>query len=389
MLIIHIDMDAFYASVEELDNPQIRGNPVIVGGPARERGVVSAASYPARRFGVHSAMPMATANRLCPQAIVIPPRHQRYVDISRQIRAIFDHYTPLVEPLSLDEAFLDVSASARLFGPVEKIAARIKCEIQEEIGLTASVGIAPNKFLAKLASDADKPDGFVHIREKDIQNFLDPMPVTRLWGVGKSAAARMQKHGIFQVRELREATVEKLENLFGPAQARHLWKLSRGIDERIVSTGSAARSISRETTFATDVDDPENLQRTLLALTEHVCRRLRKKHLVAKTVQIKYRRSDFTTFTRSSSLASPTSQTAVIWQAASHLFNNNIDRNVLPLRLIGLALSSLIREQHCQPDIFDPAQDPVDTLSDSINSHFGQSTIYRAAGLAKQSREQD
>jgi len=386
MRIVHIDMDAFYASVEELDNPQIKDKPVIVGGPTDKRGVVSAANYHARKFGVKSAMPMAVATRLCPQAVIIIPRHRRYVEISKQIRAIFNRYTPLVQPLSLDEAFLDLNDSVKLFGPVIEIAYQIKQEIQCELNLTASVGVAPNKFLAKLASDADKPDGFVIVEESQIQSFLDPMSVSQLWGVGKSSAQKLERNAIFTVAHLRDTNIEKLQQLFGDLQAQHLWNLSRGIDNRPVITDSAPKSISKETTFSTDLDDLDELKRTFMLLTENVCYRLRAEYLQAKTVQIKYRRKDFKTFTRSESLSNATDQTQTIWDTVNYLLNENVTKSVLPLRLIGVGLSNFESDDTAQVDLFEKNDDQLDVLADRIHQKFGNVSLLRAKGIAKKDK---
>ena len=386
MKIVHIDMDAFYASVEELDNPQIKDKPVIVGGPTDKRGVVSAANYHAREFGVTSAMPMATASRLCPQAIIITPRHKRYVEISREIKSIFYRYTPLVQPLSLDEAFLDLNSSVKLFGPVIDTARRIKAEIADELKLTASVGIAPNKFLAKLASDADKPDGFVVVQESEVQAFLDPMPITQLWGVGKSSAKKLQQNAVYTVAHLREKSLEQLRHLFGELHAQHLWNLARGIDERKVVTSWPAKSISRETTFATDLDDSKKLKQIFMQLTEDVCTRMRLESLNAKTVQIKFRRKDFKTFTRSSSLLNATNNTQIIWKTVIEMVEQNIVSGVLPLRLIGVGLSNFESEAEIQSELFAKETDKIDVLSDQINQKFGQLSLARAKGITKKDK---
>lgn len=380
---IHVDMDAFFASVEELDNPDIQGKPVIVGGPSKQRGVVSAANYHAREYGVHSAMPMIAANRLCPDAIVISPRHSRYSEISKSIRAIFYRYTPLVQPLSLDEAFLDVRQSVKLFGSEVQIARRIKSEIQRELNLTASVGVAPNKFLAKLASDAEKPNGFVVVQKPDIQSFLDPMPVNRLWGVGKSSARRLEGMAIYSVRDLRRRSLEDLEKNFGTQFARHLYNLSRGIDNRMVTVDSGVKSISRETTFSNDISNVNEIRRVFVKLTENVCKRMRARQLFTKTIQIKYRRKDFTTFTRSESLIYPTNQTGVIWKKVSDLAEKHIDGDVMPVRLVGVSLSNFSHDGEIQPDLFEPANNTLDALSDKINAKFGNAAVGRAKGLAK------
>ena len=242
-MILHVDMDAFYASIEERDDPRLVGRPVIVGGTPQQRGVVAAANYEVRRFGVHSAMPTATALRLCPQAVVLPVRMQHYADVSGEIRAILERYTPLVEPLALDEAFLDVTGSEPLFGSAETIGRRIKADIRREVRLVASVGVAPNKFLAKVASDLEKPDGFVVVRPDAVQQFLDPLPVGRLWGVGRVTGATFQRLGIDTIGQLRRLSESTLEELFGRSGGQ-LWRLAQGIDDRQVVPDREAKMIS-------------------------------------------------------------------------------------------------------------------------------------------------
>ena len=273
-MILHVDMDAFYASVEERDQPEIAGRPLIVGGSAESRGVVAAANYPAREFGVHSAMATSKALRLCPDAVVLPPRMEWYSRIARQIREIFHRYTPEIEPLSLDEAFLDATGSVQLFGSVEEIGRKIKQDIWSELRLIASVGVAPNKFLAKLASDMDKPDGFTVITADVIQETLDPLPVTRIWGVGRVTAQKFHALGIHTISDLRQKSLEQLGKQFG-SHGKHFWQLARGIDDRMVVPDRKAKSVSHETTFPTDIEDPDQLRAWLLELTEQVARRLR------------------------------------------------------------------------------------------------------------------
>ena len=253
-MILHCDMDAFYASVEERDRPELVGHPVIVGGSPEKRGVVAAANYMARRYGVHSAMPAVTARRLCPAGIFLPPRISHYAEVSSQIQEIFGRFTSLVEPLSLDEAFLDVTGSEQLFGPAVQIGRRIKQAVREETQLVVSVGVAPNKFLAKIASDLQKPDGFVVVEPDQIQAFLDPLPVERLWGVGRQGSKVFQRLGIRTVGQLRQWPMETLTSHFG-SQGEHLWQLAHGIDDRTVVPEREAKSISHETTFEQDIDD--------------------------------------------------------------------------------------------------------------------------------------
>ena len=310
-MILHIDMDAFYASVEQRDRPELRGKPVIVGGSAEGRGVVCAASYEARLFGVHSAMPAAKARRLCPDGIFVSPRMSRYADISCRIRKIFHQYTPLVEPLSLDEAFLDVTGSKPLFGSAVEIGQRIKSEIRHELRLVCSVGVAPNKFLAKIASDVEKPDGFVVVDPSGIQEFLDPLPVGRLWGVGRATNHALELLGIDTIGQLRRLPQETMTELYGE-HGRHLWQLARGVDDRQVVPDRDAKSISHETTFAIDVDDHDVLRAWVLDLSDQVGCRLRSQALLGSTVHLKIRFCNFRTVTRSCRLTNPTNVTQEI-----------------------------------------------------------------------------
>ncbi len=379
--IIHVDMDAFYASVEIRERPELADKPVIVGGRPDQRGVVSAANYIARRFGVHSAMPTATALRLCPQAVVLPPRHRFYAEISQQIHAIFERYTPQIEPLSLDEAFLDVTASIRLFGPAERIGWAIKQAIRDELNLVASVGVAPNKYLAKLAGDVEKPDGFVVVREDEIERFLTPLPVSRIWGVGKVAEKSFDKLGIKTIGQLRSYSAQLLRQHFG-CSGEHFLQLAYGIDERPVISEHEAKSISNETTFAVDVSDEEVLLEWLHALTEQVAQRLRGQGLRGRTVQLKVRLADFTTLTRSHSLDKPTDVTAKIWQIVRELFYNRLARPLPPVRLVGVGVSNFSEEvQQTQPDLFEEVEDgrqkKLDQLLDSMQSRFGRSVVRR------------
>lgn len=382
-MILHIDMDAFYASVEERDQPQLVGKPVIVGGTPQGRGVVAAANYIVRRYGVHSAMPTARALRLCPGAIVLPVRMDHYAAISRQISAIFHRYTPLVEPISLDEAFLDVAGSEALFGPAVEIARRIKEEIRAEAQLVASVGVAPNKFLAKIASDLEKPDGLVVVEPDRVQAFLDPLPIGRLWGVGKVASSVLGELSIRTIGQLRQLPVEALTTRFGKGGA-HLWQLAHGIDDRAVVPDREAKSISHETTFAADIDDREALRAWLLELTEHVARRLRRHALRGRTVNLKVRFSDFQTITRSQTLSDPTDSTEMLWLAGSDLLDR-LPEGHLPLRLLGIGVSGIDRAAASQGTLFDDPsrlkQSDLDAAADRIRERFGSMALRRGAYL--------
>lgn len=383
-MILHIDMDAFYASVEELDRPELVGKPVIVAGDPNSRGVVSAANYVARTFGVHSAMPASTAHRLCPQGVFLPVRMDRYVNISREISQIFHHYTPLVEPLSLDEAFLDVSGSVGLFGPAEQIGQKIKREIRDQLQLVASVGVAPNKYLAKIASDLDKPDGFVVVDEKNIQAFLDPLPVSRIWGVGRVSNQVLDRLGIRTIAQLRFASIDLLRDKFGN-MGDHLWQLARGIDDRPVVPDHEAKSISHETTFATDIADVETLRPCLLLLTEQVSQRLRAQGLLARTVHIKVRFANFQTITRSQTLSQATDLTDELWRTAAEMLAHRLPKIHQPVRLLGMGVSGFDESGQSQGLLFDQEerkrQGKLDTMTDEILDRFGKGSIGRAGTM--------
>jgi DNA polymerase-4 len=383
-MILHVDMDAFYASVEERDRPQLAGQPVIVGGTPQGRGVVAAANYVVRKFGVHSAMPTARALQLCPEAIVLPPRMDYYAEVSRQIRQIFDRYTPLVEPLSLDEAFLDVRGSEKLFGPAPGIGRRIKQDIKRELRLVASVGVAPNKFLAKIASDLQKPDGFLIVEPGRVQEFLDPLPIGRLWGVGRAAEGVLERLGVRTIGQLRAEPVELVRQHFGKA-GDHLWELAHGVDERPVVPDREAKSISHETTFATDIEDLEVLRAWLLELTEQVARRLRRHQLRGRTVQLKLRFADFCTITRSRTLAQATNVTMELWRAADELLIQRLPRRQLEVRLLGMGVSGFDGSGQQQRMLFDEEghqkQTQLDAVTDQIREQYGPAGLGRASTM--------
>ncbi len=380
--ILHIDMDAFYASVEVRDNPSLQGKPVLVGGTAAQRGVVAACSYPARTFGIHSAMPMSQALRLCPHAIVLPVRMERYVEVSRQINNIFHNYTPVVEPLSLDEAFLDVTGSLALFGTAEQIGRMIKSEIKDQIGLTASVGVAPNKFLAKLASDLDKPDGFVTITEQNKQSILDPLPIGKIWGIGKVTAGSLNQIGIHTVRQLRTAPHDQLVTVLG-SQTDAILELARGIDHRPVESHSETKSLSTEETFATDIDDYDHLKSILTHQVEEVSQRIRAEGFQCRTITIKFRYENFRTITRSVTLDQPTHITSVLLQAALNILNQWRQRSPGALRLLGFGASNLSPAGTGQQWLFaDPEaekQKKLDTAFDQIREKYGNDSIRRGS----------
>ncbi|GAA5508622.1 DNA polymerase IV [Novipirellula caenicola] len=382
-MILHIDMDAFYASVEQHDNPSLRGKPIVVGGSATGRGVVAAASYEARRFGVFSAMPMKTALERCRHLVVVPVRMEVYAGISRQIREIFHRYTPVVEPLSLDEAFLDVTGCQALFGSAVEIGQQIQQAILGELGLNASVGVAPNKFIAKVASGHAKPRGFTVVESDKVHDFLDPLSIDKIWGVGKRAEARLGQLGIYRVSDLRHADFDQLTRTMGPSSANHLYALAWGRDDRAVVPDREAKSISHETTFHADVVDNEVLQAILLRLTEQVARRLRRHGRYCSTVTLKLRFSDFKTLSRSATLTSPSNSTNMLWETVRDALFTRI-RIDQPVRLVGMGVSSLANSRTRQLDLFDDndrRDSQVDQATDSILDRFGRNAIRRGTTL--------
>lgn len=335
--ILHVDMDAFYASIEIRDNPSLAGLPVCVGGPSDQRGVISAASYVARKFGVRSAMPTAEARRLCPDLVLLPPDFERYTQASREIMAIFRNYTPLVEPLSLDEAFLDVAGCERLFGDAAEIGRAIKRDILKKTGLVASVGVAPSKFLAKLASDLDKPDGFRVIHPEEVRTILDPLPVSKVFGVGPRTAKRLESLGVLSIGDLARRERSEVVREFG-ATGAWIHDLAHGIDTRRVTPRREEKSHGMERTFPKDVSDREELRLALLSFCEEVAFGLRDKGLRGRTVTLKARYGDFTTITRTKTLDHPTNLGPRIYTTARELLDK------IPagaLRLLGVQMSAL------------------------------------------------
>jgi DNA polymerase-4 len=376
-------MDAFYASVEALDRPELRGKPVLVGSD-RPRGVVAAASYEARAFGCRSAQPMVVALRLCPDAVVVRPRMERYQELSDRVFALLAEVSPAVEPLSIDEAFLDLTGAERLLGPAEKVARALKDRIRAETGLTASVGVAPNKFLAKIASDLRKPDGLVVVEEDGVDALLLPLPVERLWGVGPKTAARLHELGFHKVADLRRWPSEKLESRFGEAGA-HFWRLCRGMDDRPVVPDHEAKSLGQECTFEEDVEDPVEVRAVLLAQADHVARRLRRHGMRARGVTLKIRYGKFETISRSATMDEPTDAGADIRRAAGAVFDRWAGESFRPVRLIGMA-ATLLEGGGGQGKLFvdseEERQRRLDGALDEILSRFGSKTIRRGAGKA-------
>ena len=371
-------MDAFFASVEIRERPELAGLPVVVGGSATGRGVVAAANYAARKFGVFSAMPIVKALKQCPNLICLPVNMPLYIDVSQKIHEIFYRYTPEIEPLSLDEAFLDVTASEKLFGTAAEIAQKIKNDIKNECQLIASAGVAPNKFVAKIASDIDKPDGFVIVEDGKVQEFLDPLPIKRIWGVGKKTEQQLLGYGISTIYELRSQSPDWLVKRFGKL-GDHIFRLANGLDKREVVSDAKAKSISSETTFAVDIKEKEVLLACLSQLSEQVASRLRAKDVKGKTVSIKIRFHDFRTITRSKTLSENSSQTMEIWEVVKQLFLSVAQESIMPIRLVGVSVSGFASEERMQGDLFEQEvkQDKLDVLSDEINQRFGQAKIHR------------
>ena len=337
--VLHVDMDAFYASVELLSRPELRGTPVIVGGGTR--GVVLSATYEARRYGVHSAMPMSRARRLCPQATVVPASHGLYSTVSAGVMEVFRSVTPMVEPLSLDEAFLDVSGALRRLGRPAEIGRLIRDRVADEQGITCSVGVATTKFVAKLASTRSKPDGLLVVPAAQVVAFLHPLPVGALWGVGEKTEAELTRLGLRTVGDIAHTPVSTLVRALGQAAGSHLHALSWGRDERVVVPHETERSIGAEETFASDVDDPQVVLRELLRLCERTAGRLRAAGLAGRTVSLKVRFADFTTITRARTLHESTDVAAILYATARGLFEAlGLDR--ARLRLVGIRVEQLV-----------------------------------------------
>lgn len=382
--ILHVDMDQFFAAVAARDDPSLRGKPLLVGGSG-PRAVVTTASYEARPFGCRSAMPMATARRLCPGAIVVPVPGDAVRAASRGLFDILDRYSPTVQPLSVDEAFLDCTGAERLLGNGPTVARHIKQAVHEELRLTASVGVAPNKFLAKLASDMDKPDGLTVIAPEDVEAVLTPLPVERLWGVGPASAEKLRRAGLKTVADLRRFGRDRLAARFGEL-GEHLHQLAHGIDDRPVVPDRQAKSIGQEQTFGLDLDDPEPVRRVLLGQVEQVGARLRHQGLLAAGCTVKIRFGEFQTVTRSARLDRPTDLTDDLWHAGRAIFDRWADACFAPVRLIGFTAHDLARPAG-QADLFpDPGRDRrrrLDATLDAINDRFGKASVHRAGSTPR------
>jgi DNA polymerase-4 len=383
--ILHLDMDAFFAAVEQHDDPSLCGKPVLVGGRSR-RGVVAAASYEAREYGIHSAMPMVEALRRCPHAIVVSSGRGRYAEVSEQVFEVFRRYTPLVESLSIDEAFLDVTGSRSLFGDGVAIARRIRAEVRQEIGLTVSAGVAPSKFVAKIASDLDKPDGMVVVPPDGVRAFLDPLPIERMWGVGPVAARRLHFAGFDTLGDLSRADPDELERMLG-SWGRFVHHLAQGKDDRDVHPGHAAKSLGHEETSEVDYTTRAELERRLLGQSERVALRLWKSGLCGSVVQVKLKYADFRLMTRQLKLADPVDDTDSIFEAAKLLLGR-FPRRGKGVRLTGVAVADL--EPGPPPRVLFPdpervRREKLHQVTSTIQERFGHGSVTRATLLEEES----
>jgi len=381
--IAHVDMDAFFAAIEQRDNPRFRGKPVIVGADpkgGRGRGVVSACSYEARTFGIHSAMPISIAYRKCPRAIFLRPDTQKYSKVSPLIYEILYGFTPDVEPVSIDEAFLDISGTYRLFGTPRQTCLRIKSKIKDRTRLTASVGLAPVKMAAKIASDLGKPDGFIEVTQEGLLDFLWPLDISKIWGLGKKTEAVLNNMGVETIGDLAKMDVKKLIDVFGKNGAG-LWQLANGIDERVVETETEAKSISNEVTFDKDTLNKDIIKGALMSLCERLSDRLRQEGLKGRTVTLKIRLEGFRTYTRTISMSGTTNFADIIYNQAERLYEN-FDAGDKKVRLVGIKLSNLL-PLACKDNLFDEKADKkkeeVHKAIDKIKERFGERAIRRAA----------
>jgi len=387
--VLHLDLDAFYASVEQLDNPALRGRPVIVGGHS-SRGVVSAASYEARAYGVHSAMPMARASRLCPEATILPVRMGRYRDLSQQVFAVYHEFTDRIEPLSIDEAFLDVTASIRLFGAGREIGQAIRHRVRERTGLTVSAGVSFNKHLAKMASDRAKPDGVLEVRRDQVEDFLHPLSVGELWGIGQVGVGKLEQHGILRVADIVRVDEDRLKKLLGNKAGEQIWRLANGIDEREVVPEQEEKSVGAEKTFLQDLYTVADFEKALLLLAEEVGRRIRSKKYGGRCVTLKVRYDDFTTLSRSQTKSMALRTTAGIYQAARELLERTASADK-PVRLLGITLSRLENDNAGQVELFADQQEArrekLDKAVDSLRTRFGANGVVRGTLLDEGSKE--
>lgn len=389
-VIAHIDMDAFFAAVEVLLNPELRGKPLIIGSDPQKgkgRGVVSTASYEARVFGVHSAMPVSKAYRLCPHGIFVSPRSGVYGEYSRRIFSIVERFTPNIQRVSIDEAFLDLSGSVHLYGSIANIGKAIKKAISDEVNLTASIGISNSKSVAKIASDFDKPDGLTIVPPDQIQQFLDPLSISRLWGAGAKTVSRLEEMGIRTVSDLRKYPLEMLQQKMGK-MGPHLHQMALGIDEREVHEREAVKSVSNERTFGVDQTDLEIIHSTLLRLSEKVAGRLRRKGFSGRTIQVKIRFSDFSTFTRHKTLSHATHATEEIYRVCLKLIEP-FRQEKKAVRLMGVGVSQLQTLQGSQMNFLENAdqrKENLEQIMDQLQDKFGKKALTHADTLNAKKR---
>lgn len=391
--ILHLDIDAFYASIEEILDPSLNGKPIVVGARPEQRGVVSSASYAARAFGIHSAMPTAQALRLCPQVVIITPHRRAYSEYSARMMSILSEYSPLIEPLSLEEAFLDVTGCEPRWGSPEELARRIQKRLEVELGLSASIGLATNKLVAKIASGLEKPRGFVVVPHGKEAEFLAPLPVEKLWGVGEVTARSLHEMGVFTIGQLAQLPTAQLEARFG-RRGRDLHRQARGIDDSPVVVEREEKSLSREVTFAQDIGDRQVLRKTLLSLSEDVARRLRRRGLRGRTIKLKLRYADFTTLTRQVTGDTPTDLEQVIFDQAARLLDRAWDRR-RKVRLIGVGVSKFELEEH-QLSLFEATGGGkvaklrrLSQAVDQIREKYGDEAIQRASLVTGSPRDEN
>ena len=385
--ILHVDMDAFYASVAELDNPQYKGKALVVG--AGVRGVVLSANYEARKFGIRAAMPVGRAKRMAPHAIFIPPEHHRYSEISERVMTIFNSYTPLVEPISLDEAFLDVTGSQKLFGTGREIAAKIREQVEKEEGITCSVGIAPSKFIAKLASQHCKPNGMLEIKSDRILEFLHPLPVRAIWGVGPKTAESLDRLGLHTVADIANTARTTLIRALGDATGESLYELAWGRDYRDVVADEPEKSIGNEETFSRDIDSPEEILREFLRMSEKATARLRDANLFAKTITIKIKFADFSSITRSKTLPLAIDGTHQTYEVVKKLYLA-LRNDGARIRLVGVSLSNLQEDVPVQLELGarERGWREADSAIDKATARFGRASV-RPGRLIKPEKESD
>jgi DNA polymerase IV len=385
-IFLHLDMDAFFAAIEQLDHAELRGKPVVVGADpkgGKGRGVVSTCSYEARVYGIRSAMPISKAYRLCPHAVYVFPRGHRYSQMSKIIMKILEKYSPDIEQISIDEAFLDITSTIKFYGSTQNLALSIKKHIKEETQLTASVGIAPSKFVAKIASDLKKPDGLVIVEEDQVKEFLAPLDISRMWGIGAKSLPHFLRLGIRTIGDLAQFSQPGLLKHFGQS-GLHFWYLANGIDRREISHHSRAKSISKEITFDQDKNDPEELRNTLLYLCNELSHDMRRKQYTGHTIHIKVRSEDFQTCTRSRTLQHTTHSCDEIFKCAEEMLLK-LDLCNRKIRLIGVSVSQIINDKN-QLDLFETEDGPshkVDRVMDQIRKKYGKNAITRASLVLK------